>query len=55
MQGAEKLRSAAYVLYASKEFFTQRRSWDEMLILGGSFKVLPRPEQKHSHAPTPSG
>jgi hypothetical protein len=30
MQGAKKFRGAAYRIYASKEFFTQRSSWDEI-------------------------
>ena len=40
MQGAEKFRSAAYGLYVSKKFFTQRSSWDEMWIFRGSLHVL---------------
>jgi hypothetical protein len=32
----KKLRRAAYVLYVSKKFFTQRSSWDEMWIFRGS-------------------
>ena len=31
----EKFRRAAYVLYASKKFFPQRSSWDEMWIFRG--------------------
>jgi hypothetical protein len=30
MQGAEKIRRAAYDGYVSKKFFPQRRSWDEI-------------------------
>ena len=31
----EKFRRAAYGLYVSKEFFSQRSSWDEIWIFGG--------------------
>jgi len=32
----EKFRSAAYGVYASKKFFLQHSSWDEIWIFRGS-------------------
>ena len=36
----KKFRRAAYALYVSKKFFTQRRSWDEIWIFRGSLESI---------------
>ena len=42
MQGVEKISCAAYGIYASKKFFTQHSSWDEIWVFRGSLCLRPR-------------